>query len=299
MTTFFLGHSRCCIRSNQRGATMLEFVLVFPLLMAFVIAVLDISHYLTVESLLDEAVHRSLDKAISVSNLDVNPNGADPGSYEMQRQIMARQRSSDAGQQFLDNTKVIKTGPIGDGQTARTRLMTGTITESRVVGTPLTSTAGVIVLLPGECALIENGETECNRETLGTSATAPAPVQKPAHLMERHPIKVVAVATLDRYMPFLIPKTIKVKAFGYRHAVPQGPFPAWEDPQLLAEGPPVPLAGPEPPLPAPEMPDEEPLATCVVSWGRCLEETRKDSERRPFRPSNIPTPDGSCKCIAM
>ena len=95
-------------------------------------------------------------------------------------------------------------------------------TDNAVANGPTTLTTKLMVLRPGECAQVPTlGITECNRETLGTAPTDPAPTQSPETLMERHPVKVVAYATLDSYVPFLFTAPVRIEAFAYRQPVPE------------------------------------------------------------------------------
>lgn len=177
------------VSMDERGITMLHFALVLPLLFLLVVAILDLCYFLTVESVLDAAVHRALARALSVPNLDVSPIGADPDSHGFRRLVMAREKSTGEGIAFLRETGLIRTDGPAPGQARGTRLLTVTHTEDRTAGRPVTFEAGVMVLLPGECAWIAELErTECNRETLGTTSEAPPPMQPPAFLMESHPV---------------------------------------------------------------------------------------------------------------
>lgn len=280
---------------------MLEFALVFPFLLMFVVGIIDVSSMFMAESLLDEAAHRTLDRATVVINLDVNPIDADPTSYEFQRLLMARNKSNGTGVDFLSGVKVIDMSGDPAAAQGRTRLLPMRFVEDRVAGEPVTITSGIMTLIPGDCVtVLETGQVICNRESLGTTPDAPGPTQQPRLLMQKHPIKAVAVASFNGYLPFFWNKILIVEAYGYRQSIPQGPFPAWEDPQLLAEGPPLPLAEPEEPLPPPRMPEQEPFTTCVVDWGRCLQAAQNDLPlRRPFRPIDSPLTDGTCRCVLM
>jgi hypothetical protein len=134
---------------------------------------------------------------------------------------------------------------------------------------------------------------------LGTTPSDPAPVEVPARLLDRHPVKVVAFATFDSFTPLLFSRPFKVVQFAYRQPIPQGPFPAFEDPGLQGAVGSPPSPDDNEPLGAVELPDE-PVPPCVPDWGRCLTESAGTSN--PVRKSVIPAhwlpaePDGSCRC---
>ncbi len=287
--------------SEERGATIIQFVLIFPLLILIFAAIIDISLMFSVESLLDEAAHRAVQRAAVISNLDVNPNGARTSQYEYQRILLARTKSNASGIEFLQETKSVDVNFVSPNPQSQAKLLPLSYTQTGTAGPDTTITDGIMVLVPGDClTVVSSGEIICNRETLGTNETYPPPAQQPAFLMRRHPIMAVAVGQYDGYLPFFRNKTLMARSYAYRQAVPPGPFAAWEDPELLAEGPPLPFKKKEvKTLPAPEMPEPEEFTVCTPNWTRCMmetEEARQSGENLPKRPVNIDYGDGTCRC---
>jgi hypothetical protein len=110
----------------------------------------------------------------------------------------------------------------------------------------------------------------------------------------------VAIGRYHGYLPFFRNRTLTARSFAYRQAVPPGPFAAWEDPELLAEGPPLPFTRTDvESLPAPEMPEPEEFTVCTPDWTRCLIATNVSAQggfNRPRRPINSDFGDGTCDC---
>ncbi len=284
--------------SEERGATILEFVLVFPLLLVIVFGIVDVSLMLSTESILDEAVHRSVEQAVIMINLDLDVRHELSDSYSTRRLRLAREKVAQEGLGFLDRVRTIQTSLEEPDIQARAQLLPWNFTETTATANPEVTKVGLLVLRPGECGtLIRSSAVHCNRATLGTGTTAQAPIQAQKFLMERHPIKVIAAVEYQSYLPFLQGKILLAEAYAYRQAVPQGPFAAWEDPQLLDEGPPLATQPPErTPFPAPKMPEEEEFQ-CVVSWAKCLVEMQNSNVGAQLRPINEDVDgDGFCDC---
>ncbi len=294
---------------NERGVSLVQFAMVFPILMMIVVVIMDFGRTSALRTVSQEGVHRSLELAITVPNLDINPNGLDPNSVEYKRLELARSKVSAFGTNFITDVGLIHTAPDATlvGKTGP-RLLDIQYTEDRVIGDPITYTSKVAVLLPGECVFIPNfgssGRTECNRETLGTTPTDPRPVEPAARLMERHPVKVVAALAADAFTPILFSQPLNLENFAYRQPIPQGPFPAFEDPGLNgAYSPPVDPADSDP-LGKPDLPPEPPIL-CPVSWVDAIEQTvylKTQNQDRPQRPdfeNSAVSSTGNCKLVNL
>lgn len=282
-------------RSGQAGVTMVHFAIVVPLLFLFALVIIDFSYTLTVESLLDEAVHRTVTQAVTVSNLDIDPTNKDLTDPEFRRFVQGRIQAIDLGTRFLDSTRMVYTKNNPPASTDATRLLEISYSETRTTGTPPDIKEGIMILLPGECARVtETGETVCNRETLGSSNTDPAPQQPPAFLMETHPIKAFAIVNVDTYTPFLDGRKIRVQAYAYREPIPQGPFA--HDTEVTIENPPpapTPVGTPGPTPPAPAAPTPLPLVCEVM---RCVNDQLLTAPPSRYPIVNVTDADGYCIC---
>ncbi len=120
--------------------------------------------------------------------------------------------------------------------------------------TPPTVTRSAAVLRPGECADVSGHGQVCN----GPVATG-LPVSQ---LLQSYPIRVVLVAEVQPFLPFLGTLTARGEAYGQRENVPQGPVAGVVTPDEAGDG------SPESPLPPvlPAAGDKEPepvYLTCV------------------------------------
>lgn len=289
-------------RRGESGGAILEFVLVFPLLILVVFVIVDLCLMLAVESLLDEAANRAVARSQTMINLDLDVRGEDASGTPARRLRLARRKIAREGVSFLDGVKTVDTSLQGSDDRSRARLLPWKFLEA-TSGPADPMNEGLAVLRPGECATLADEdagveEVHCNRETLGTSSEAPVPIQPPRFLMERHPIKIVAAARYRGYLPFFDRRRIVAKAYGYRQPVPAGPFAAWEDPQLLEEGPPPATQPPtRTPFPAPSTPEEDEFQ-CVVSMAKCFAESQ-GGDGGPRRPVNRDLDaDGICDCAS-
>jgi hypothetical protein len=283
---------------RERGASLVEFAIAFPLFLLIVMLIIDFGRASALRAVVDEALGRTLKKAISVANLDVDqvtPVALTPTDLPYRRMQVARILSEEDGLAFIQSVGQLHTEPDAAQSTFNgAKLLDLEFSDSRVTGGPAVQTAKIMVLRPGECANVPSlGVTECNRETLGTGPTDPMPTQQMSLLMERHPIKIVAYAHLDSYVPWLFNAPIKIEAFGYRQPIPDGPFPEAVSQKYglneVAAAPP----GPLPPQGKPVMPTE-PSPPCTISWERCVSTSRDLGGT--WIPSNVPDASGVCVC---
>ena len=289
------------LRQSETGASLLEFAIVFPLFAVLVLAIIDFGRASALRAVVDEAVSRTLTKAISVANLDVDQAGPpqlDTGDIRYQRMHVARQLAEQEGLRFLQSVGQLAIASdamqsAGNGA----KLFDVVYTDTRAAGGPVSMTTKLMVLRPGECASVPSlGITECNRETLGTAPTDPPPMGRMPNLIERHPVKVFAYAELDSYVPFMFSAPIKVEAFGYRQPIPESPFSAAISEQyglneVIAGAPTSQL-----PLGKPVMPTPPP-SSCDTpeEWAKAIEQSRLQS--KPY----VPTPQsgGGCRSCPL
>lgn len=293
------------LRQSETGASLLEFAIVFPLFAVLVLAIIDFGRASTLRAVVDEAVSQTLTVALSVPNLDVNQIGppqlaADEVRY--QRMQAARILSEDRGLGFLRSVGQLNVEP--DNQqtgTTAARLHDLVYTDNLVANGPAEVRTKLMVLRPGECAEVPTlGVTECNRQTLGLSAADPTPSRPPEALMERHPIKVVAYATFDSYLPFFFDAPIRIEGFGYRQPIPEAPF---SEPinQRFGINDPLAVSAPTPlqPLGRPVMPEADAEGCDTPEWwGQAIQRSR--DQGKPYAPRLVggickPCPiDGAC-----
>ncbi len=270
--THWNGHLlECTSTGAERGATILEFVLAFPIFLFIILGIVDLSRYFAAVAVLNAGAHEGLMVATKIPNLDLDTREVDANSEDYKRFTLARD--------FVTSAAV--TIPFGSiigeaGSNDPIRLNEQEMTDELVGGTAaLVPAQGVAVLRPGECAVSMNGtKLTCNNETLNPNdyptpaptpttppaAAAPTPISTPAKpitppqtLMRSHPIKIVLTADVQSYLPFFSGYTAVGSANGYREKdIPEGPA-AGEEPLPVA----LPVVTPEPPGTLPQAIDEE------------------------------------------
>lgn len=293
-------HVRYPFGEDSRGASMLEFAITLPIFLVTIVAILDFTQVMTVQALLDEAASRTLIRATTVPNFDINPKSANPNAVEFKRLVKAREKSLATGMGFMNAVRLLHP----EGSTEQTgnmaTLMNLRYTEDQQSGAAVDFTSGVMVLLPGDCAqVVSTSQVFCNRQTLGIADNATRPTGEPAVLMRNHPLRAIAVAQVNGYLPFWGNRLIMGEAFGYRQPIPQGPFPAFEDPELSAASGPPAAEVPPPVLGAPEV-EPPPAASCVVDAALCVQASNAASTIAntfiAFCPNRAAPGPGSCPC---
>ncbi len=285
---------------NECGVGLIEFAIVFPLLMMFIVAIIDYSRYSSLKVSIRESLYEAMEVAITVPNLDIDPRDKPVADFDYQRLKLARSKSTKAGLSYVEKFALASLASDDDTDTeASARLLDLVFTEDRLAGgTTETETTKLAILLPGECVFVPSmNHTECNRKSLKTTASEPAPKANPQYLIKNHPVKTVAFFKLKSFIPVLFSKPMKVEYYAYREQIPQGPFPAFEDPGLLAGELPTEPEEVEP-LKELELPEEE--LDCTPNWAGALEGTfrrqQDDPEYNAERPINAPSPADPSVC---
>lgn len=258
---------------DEAGVTLGQFAIVFPLFMLFIVVLIDFGRFSSLKGVVQEGVHRAVERSVTVPNLDIDPRGMYSADVEYQRLKLAREKAAETGQGFISSVGLIYTKMDSELTGINgPQLLDIVFTEDRLSDTPEEIRGKVAILMPGECAFVPKlNHTECNRQTLGTTEGDPAPVEAPKRLIERHPVKAVAFATFDSFTPVLFNRPFKIEQYAYRQPIPQGPFPAFEDPGLSGGYGSPPDPEDNQPLGAVELPDE-PVPQCVPDWGECIDE---------------------------
>lgn len=210
---------------NERGVSLIQFALIFPLLMLIIMGFLDLARYFATLAVLNAGAERGLNQALKIANLDVDYRFKSPTDPEYLRFREARERIVAAA------IVMPRATIVGDTTSAdQIRLRPITITDAGFTLAPgdidpAPYTAGAMVLRPGECAAVDGFGTRCNRSTLHLGPTDPAPPTSPGELMKTHPVQVVLRAEMKSYLPFFDKYAVFGQAIGYREVdVPRGPF---------------------------------------------------------------------------
>jgi Flp pilus assembly protein TadG len=79
-------HARC-MRSDQRGSSLIEFALILPFLLVITFAVVDLSHALVVRSVITSAAREGARRAIELSVPQGNGRSPSAGYYEVYSRV--------------------------------------------------------------------------------------------------------------------------------------------------------------------------------------------------------------------
>lgn len=206
------GFSPASSEARQRGATMLEFAFVLPILVLMFFAIVDFSRYYAICAVLRAGASDGLNRARKIPNFDIDWRNEADTSTDYQRFVQARNV-------ILDETERTPFQTILSSQASPSDavLRDITMTDNGLAGgsTPTTIRSSA-VLRPGECATISGHGVLCNGPTTST--------MPPGQLMEKHPIRVVMFAEVRPFLPFIGTLLARGEAYGYREVIPQGPL---------------------------------------------------------------------------
>lgn len=261
---------RNALRCGERGTSMMQFAIAFPIFMMFLVIVIDVGRNSGMSNVIREGLALGMQQAKSVPNLDIDPRGLPSSDYWYQRSKMAR---SMVEEETLRLIRGSYGGGTGEGENDPAPMLYDIhFIEDRISDGPDEQVYKVAVLLPGECVEVPAiGVTDCNRETLGTGPDDPYPMQPPKFVIKNHPVKMLAYAHFDSFTPWLFNRWQKFEQFGYRQPIPRTPFPSDIDPQpvdeMVAE-----LNRPRslPPLGKSRMPVEPESELCEMTTAHCV-----------------------------
>ena len=249
--------------STESGATMIEFALVFPVLVILLLFFCDVARVIAVNALLTYAAEETMQQTLTMPNFDVDNRTADPNSPEYQRYLLARRRILQGATRFL-----LQTSLVTDGNTpSSAQLMQFTYGEpaNRGGAQPPVS-ADVAVLRPGERVRVGDA---ASAEFLEHNAY-PYPgdgIVEPSmeRLLGKLPIVVEFRARVQTFTPMLGDIVVRGVAQGYRDLIPRGPMPD-EDPAIMASATVWPSPTPSPTAyPYPEPAASPTPGGCVVT----------------------------------
>lgn len=209
------------LTKNPSGVSMLQFVLVLPIIVAAVALIIDIGRYYAVKNLLDYGARQGVEIARSVPNLDIDIQGLDPADISYIRYKEARKRVAFGAMKTPLQTLLKNYNQDGDMKLVKYKYEDNVAVPS---GDPFpTQEYGAGLILPYESLeRIRDSETSVI-EHPSRAPVAGATINKQAAL-KAAPIMVEVSAEINLLLPFLKPLVVSGRAFGFREFVPQGPF---------------------------------------------------------------------------
>ncbi len=212
-------HSR-----DEHGIAIMEFAIVFPLLIIFIFGIVDFARYFTLQSILNKGAEDGARAAATMANLDIDLRGLTTADDDYIQFNEGRRRVLEAAQIYPLQTLV------SDIDTPTpSKLIPFYMTDSMLSlggGQPApVIRAGAALIRPGE--RVEFGENtpyswvENQLYPPGTGGALPP--QDMAMLMKEFPVEVHVRATLDLIIP-VGQVTVQGSSIAWHGRVPRGPF---------------------------------------------------------------------------
>ena len=209
---------------DERAVTMIEFALVIPVLILFVLAFVDLVRVIAVQGILVHVAEQTLQVASTMPNFDVDIRTSDPNSPEYQRFMLARQRI------FQDAAKLpLQTLLTDSGTPSAAQLIRFSYEDPAPSGggpAPAPFSADVAILRPGEHVKVGDvtSTTYFDHETYPFPGTG---INEPSleRLLKTQPIIIEIRARVSTFTPAIGTITTKGVAQGFRDPIPQGPMP--------------------------------------------------------------------------
>ena len=213
--------------ADGHGATLVQFALVLPLLLIFVLAIMDVVRIFTAQALLNKGAADGVHAAVMMSNLDLDYRGLNPTtSVDYSRFQEARRRVLSAAMSIPVSTLLSDPDTPSSMQLQKFSMTDVGLTQDV---DPVVSGAGLI--RPGERIKDVDDDTWIDHGTYPPRTDGSAPNQSPEMLMQNFPVEVRLEAKIKIFstplLPFL-PQTLTIhsRAIGYRELyVPKGPLP--------------------------------------------------------------------------
>lgn len=254
----------------DRGASIVQFCLVVPILMLITIAIVDLCRLLTIETILNKGAEDGLNLATKLSNIDNDITGMQPSDADYLFYNEARRRV------ILQATRIALTTFLTDENTpSAAKLLPMTVVDEQLdtslVAAPVW-TRGAALLRPGERAWAGDplavGDLTKGQwvQHSKVAYSSPPPPQRTEMLLKYQPLQVEIRAEVQMLLPYLGKKVVRGSALGYREPnIPKSPLaPLPGDLPIVT---PFPTATPQPtPTATPRVTPTPPVWDCAPSW---------------------------------
>lgn len=209
----------CGDRGAERGATMLEFALAFPLLLLIILTMMDIARVQAVKGALNLGAHEGLHVARTVPNLDIDAHGLLPSSYDYLRYFDAKRKVADAATDIPLKTMLSLPGSGAWAELLSFRHFGDTANENAAV------------LRPYECARAAASDplgclasdSQCLRhEALRDDLDCqPTYIPESFDAYRSEPIVIKLRARVQPILPFVGDYFVEGSAYGFREEIPK------------------------------------------------------------------------------
>lgn len=207
--------------AEQRGATLLEFVIVFPILMLTVLALFDFVRYLTIQGILNSAANRAVSLASVVEDLDTDCN-----RLPADQRVNCGHRREVAIRKVLDAARELPLATMvgTDTQNDAAYLISPSVDGGN---DPVREPAVEFVLSRGEDlrAYISDGVNDASSSQLTFNSENPTN-QALSDILENIPLEVRLRARMHTFLPMFGEFEVQGHAAGFREPRFLTSFPA-------------------------------------------------------------------------
>lgn len=221
---------------NEKGSQLIELSFIYPTFILIIIGFYDISHFLTVETMLTKGAYDAAMMASRMPNIDTDINNINPSSNEYKRFKIARRLVIEEARRLPIATIV---GEAGSSDPAR--LKNFRMTDMQSSGNPQSGVYDAAVIRPAECALVDNPDgrtvnpasclaTDCNDESCLKHPVIPPKSDGSSYntnqkdLMEDELMMVVLKSEFNTMSPWLGNMEAQGIGLARRQPLPFSPF---------------------------------------------------------------------------
>lgn len=231
--------SKQCVQACGRGASMLEFAAILPILLILLIGIIDTSRFWFARTSVAFGLANAANLAVRYDNMNVDPLRLNPENGEDLSRVNGfvedRYTVIDTALNFPMAAMI---GPSGSGAAITYRSFT---LQPPLHEDSFTLTADgrynvdALVVRPGEeYAAVDDPSHRVSHPTYPYRST----VDRMSSLLKDHPLMLYAEFNFGWLLPFFEPITVKVTAFGWIERVWDGSVPEYfNDPPTLPPPP--------------------------------------------------------------
>ena len=211
-------------RLNERGVALMQFAIVFPLLILFIFGVVDFARFFTLQSILNKGAEDGARAAATMPNLDIDLRGLTTADDDYKQFAEARRRVLTAAESYPESTLVTDIDTPSPSKLIPFYMTDSALSLAAGEQPPIVR-AGAALIRPGE--RVEFGETQpytwIEHQLFPPGSGGVLPPQNMAALMKEFPVEVHVRATLNMILP-LGTITVTGSSVGWHGRVPRGPF---------------------------------------------------------------------------
>lgn len=280
---------------DRTGASLVEFAIVFPLMMFILLSAIDLCRYMILQSLLNKAAHDGVMVAVKTPNLDIDLHGLSTTSKRYQAFAKARERVINAALHIPLSTMFEDESTDGSNQ-----LISFTMIDSEAQPDPDSGQAPAIrrsaaLIRPGDRVILHTSEGDRPVYNILVPNKNDMP---PRVIMSYFPVIVQLNARMTTITPFLPNLMVVGRANAVRQPIPEA-VGEWDGEFVGEEGEEEGENTTTTTTTSTTTSTLEEVWTCVPDWEKCVRETkRQEVNSQSLCPKNY-TDDGSGRCCCQ